>query len=227
MPERLEHQQPGRLRPAKAFIFDLDGVLINNEPAWEHAKKAIFTGLFDQEVYEQMGSTVGLSLDATHARTVALGGKKTKEDIHEAYREHAPTIYGETPITPGIQKLGEELVQRDYRIGIVSASPLDWMKLVIARLNFRDDIGVVISLEERTDLEHKPSPDGYSEAINSLQAIPASTLILEDSNAGIAAGKAAGAFVIGLQQNLLEGYVQHGADVYVAHVDEVTKYLDD
>jgi len=52
------------------------------------------------------------------------------------------------------------------------------------------------------------------------------TIILEDSNPGIASAKAAGAFTIGLRQNLIDGYQQVGADAYANTIDEVIALVD-
>lgn len=62
--------------------------------------------------------------------------------------------------------------------------------------------------EEDTD-KHKPHPDPYLLALETLNADSGSTLIIEDSTIGIAAGKAAGCIVAGLttsydKQKLLE-----------------------
>ncbi len=99
------------------------------------------------------------------------------------------------------------------------------MQLVIDRLKFKDDLSIIISLDEREDLDHKPSPDGYLEAIKVLDTTPSSTIVLEDSNPGIAAAKAAGAYVVGLKLNLLPGYIQTGADMYVDKIDEIARIL--
>ena len=83
----------------------------------------------------------------------------------------------------------------------------------------------MISLEERKDLAHKPSPAGYLEAIKTLGVTPESSIILKDSNAGIASAKASEAYTIGLKQNLVKGYNQEGADIYADTVEDVIKIV--
>jgi mannitol-1-/sugar-/sorbitol-6-/2-deoxyglucose-6-phosphatase len=210
----------------KAFIFDLDGVLINNEPIWEIEKRTIYQNLFGGKIYKELGSTVGLNIPGVYQKAVALGAANVSEkDVYNAFSSKADPIYQNTPITKGINELGKLLLQKQYAIGIVSASPREWMEMVINRLSFKNAISVIISLEERKDLEHKPSPAGYLEAIKTMTASPESTMILEDSNTGIAAAKAAGAFVIGLRQNLVEGYKQEGADMYADTVEDVIGFV--
>ena len=209
----------------KAFIFDLDGILINNEPLWEVEKRTIYKTLFGEKIYQELGSTVGLNIPAVYQKAVDLGADVTEKEVYDAFYRKADPIYQNTPITKGINKLGDMLVQKHYAIGIVSASPREWMQMVIDRLSFKDAISVVISLEERTDLEHKPSPAGYIEAIKNLGSTPESTIILEDSNTGISSAKAAGAYVVGLRQNLINGYIQVGADMYADTVEDLITFV--
>jgi beta-phosphoglucomutase-like phosphatase (HAD superfamily) len=54
---------------------------------------------------------------------------------------------------------------------------------------------------------------------------PENTIILEDSNTGIEAGQTSGALTIGLRQNLPEGYVQKGADLYAENLESLKKIL--
>ena len=81
-------------------------------------------------------------------------------------------------------------------------------------------------LNERTDLKPKPEPDGYLEALKNLEADPKLSIILEDSNSGIQAAKASGAYVIGFKGNLVDGYVQKGADVYADTMQDVIKLVE-
>jgi beta-phosphoglucomutase-like phosphatase (HAD superfamily) len=46
--------------------------------------------------------------------------------------------------------------------------------------------------------EHKPHPEPYAAALKRLDASPDKTLVFEDSAAGVQAGNAAGAIVIGV-----------------------------
>lgn len=57
--------------------------------------------------------------------------------------------------------------------------------------------------------------------MKALEASPESTVILEDSNSGIKSAKASGAYTIGLKQNLVNGYIQEGADAYAETMADV------
>ncbi|EDK72363.1 HAD-superfamily hydrolase, subfamily IA, variant 3 [candidate division TM7 genomosp. GTL1] len=209
----------------KAFIFDLDGVLIDDEQIWEDEKSKLYIKVFGKEVADRLGSTIGINIDGIYEKAVSCGTQIPKERLVSAFYELAPTIYQTAPIPAGLDNLVIFLKENNFVIGIVSASPLPWITTVTKRLSFENDITLIISLYDRPDLPHKPAPDGYIEAIQSLEATPASTFILEDSNAGIESAKDSGAFTIGLQQNLTKGYKQNGADAYAATARDVIEIV--
>jgi mannitol-1-/sugar-/sorbitol-6-/2-deoxyglucose-6-phosphatase len=209
----------------KAFIFDLDGVLIDDERIWEEEKTKLYIRVFGQEVAGRLGSTLGLNMDAIYEKAISCGTQIDKQTLISAFYDVASGIYNTAPIPEGLDELASFLKSEGFVMGIVSASPLSWITTVTKRLSFENDIALIISLHERPDLPHKPAPDGYIEAMKSLEARPESTFILEDSNAGIQSAKASGAFTIGLQQNLAEGYEQQGADDYAPTVKEVVDLI--
>ena len=209
----------------KAFIFDLDGVLIDDEKIWEGKKQELYVSIFGSDLAVRMGPTTGVNMDGIYEKALNLGTEVPKESLIKAFYEIAEDIYETAPLTEGIGSLAETLKKLNYRIGIVSASPLEWVTSVTKRLSFEDDIELIISLHERHDLDHKPSPEGYQEAIRILQATPQNTVILEDSNIGIASAKASGAFTIGLKQNLVRGYKQEGADTYANNLNDVEQLI--
>lgn len=209
----------------KAFLFDLDGVLINDEAIWENEKQQMYARLFGEEIHKQLGSTLGINMDGIYERAAAAGTKVSQEDFIREFYALASDIYSTAPIPSGVEELAKALSLLDYHIGIVSASPLAWITTVTKRLGFENDIEVIISLHERSDLKHKPDPDGYLKAIEVLQSSPTKTIILEDSNSGIKSAKASGAYTIGLKQNLVNGYIQKGADDYAETMEGVIEFV--
>jgi beta-phosphoglucomutase-like phosphatase (HAD superfamily) len=205
----------------RAFLFDLDGTLLNNEPVWEEEKQGIYQRIFGEEITGKLGVTMGINLDDIYELARANGATVSKNEVVAAFELSAVRVYSEAPITEGVNELAQGLVSLGYRLGVVSASPLPWVETAVRRLPFASDIELVLSLHGHTNLPQKPAPDGYLAAMHELGATPSSTIILEDSNTGIQAGKASSAFTIGLKQNLIAGYVQQGADVYADTMADV------
>ncbi len=204
----------------------MDGVLIDTERTWVRHGARFLTDLFGEEVMKRVGSTIGMSGATIFKKARELGADFDEATYIALHDAEANRIYDLASMTQGIDELGKVLHERGYLMGIVSASRSEWINFMLPRLTFAGDLSLVLSLSERSDLRHKPHPDGYQEAMRLLEVTPEDTIILEDSNSGIAAGKAAGAFVIGLSTNLPEGYKQEGADLYADTIEDVIGYLD-
>ncbi len=194
----------------KAFVFDLDGVIINSENWWEKTHQA--------------GHSLGQSIDASYQAAKKADSRLTWKGYFSKLNAQAETIYRQAPITPNIDDLINKLITDHFRLAVVSGSTQKWIGYTLERL--KQPIKTVISVHDRKDLKVKPAPDGYLEAMKLLQVKPEKTIILEDSNLGIKAGKAAGAFVICLTELHPKNYHPQGADLYVKNLKELLTQLD-
>jgi len=192
----------------KAFIFDMDGVLINDEVLWMKYEVTLFDELFGKKIAAQIGDTVGVSSRTIFAKAQSLGFDKPIDDTFQKWDDVAFEIYDKSNITPGIEKLGSFLVKNGFKLGIVSSSRMSWINRVLPRLPFKNSIAKIISLADRADLLPKPAPDGYNEMMKVLKVKPENTIILEDSNTGIKSAVDSGAYAISISQNLISGYKQ-------------------
>jgi HAD superfamily hydrolase (TIGR01509 family) len=211
----------------KAFIFDMDGVIIASEASWHRYLDSIWAELIGAETAAVFRFPVGMTPNSIYNEAVKHGSNVSEEAFYKKFDEIAEKVYKESPFTGGIDELGNFLLSREYKIGLVSSSPKAWIDTVTQRLSFGDKISAIVSLNDRPELKPKPHPGGYFETINELGATSETTIILEDSNSGIQAAKAAGAFTIGLTAHLLPTYTQHGADMYANTVEDIKKIVAD
>ena len=210
----------------KAFIFDMDGVLIDTEREWSAGNGGGVINVFGKEIVQKLGDTIGATVNSEYQRAVSIGYSVDYEEYLRRYNKEAAGIFSRAEITEGVEELAKELIARNFKLGLVSSSPRKWIDYLLSKLSFSDKFGHIISLNERTDLKPKPEPDGYLEALKNLEADPKLSIILEDSNSGIQAAKASGAYVIGFKGNLVDGYVQKGADVYADTMQDVIKLVE-
>lgn len=210
----------------KAFIFDMDGVVIDSENSWEKYGGNFLQNLLGKEITEKIGDTIGMTVNTIYDIAVENGFSIDRKDYYKLYDKRAAYVYSKSQLTPGIENLAAKLISLGFKIGLVTSSRSIWANNVLPRLSFVDDIDCTISINDRNDLKPKPAPDAYLESIEKLGATPQSTIILEDSNSGIKAAKAAGAYIIGFKQNLIPGYVQKGADVYAENMEEVISIVN-
>jgi beta-phosphoglucomutase-like phosphatase (HAD superfamily) len=209
-----------------SFIFDMDGVLIDSERAWVPHQRAFSTALFGEEIYNQIGSTVGLSIDTIYQNAVKHGFSMNLGQFYDRYDKQAEIIYGEAEPTQDIDILFGYLRNKQFKIGIVSSSRKKWIDLVLAKFDSKHSFDFVLSLNDEKSFKPKPSPDGYVAAMQALNSDPDHTTILEDSNPGIASAKASGAYTIAYTEHLMPGYEQHGADDHASNIDEIIALLD-
>lgn len=208
----------------KAFVFDMDGVIIDSERLWRNnpLNEKFIIDLFGQKIYDVIkDEMMGGDSETWYNIAVKHGFTMEKQAYYDAWDTRMKSFYPQVPITEGADSLVSYLVSKDFRIALVSSSRMNWISEVLPRLSFKEKIECIISVNDREDLRGKPEPDGYLDAIKQLDSTPENTIILEDSNRGIKAAKSSGAFTIGLSGNLLDGYEQEGADAYAKTMTDV------
>lgn len=212
----------------KAFIFDMDGVIINSETVWKKYEQEFLTDLLGDKVYKKLkGNLLGSTTQVIYELAYRNGLRMKKDLFMQRYDEQALLVYAESELTRDIDKLLQKIISLNFKMGLVTASRRLWIEQVLPKLRNRNVFQYVLSLAEREDLKPKPSPDGYLEVIKKLKSIPEKTIILEDSNKGIEAAKASGAFTICLREHLPSNYVSKKADMYIENLDSLIKFLEE
>lgn len=210
----------------KAFIFDMDGVIIASEKSWHEHIQEVWPKLVGPEIASVFRLPIGQTPLNIYEEAVKHGATVPREAFLQEFENIAQKVYREAPFTTDIERLGEYLVTHNFRMGLVSSARRSWIDLVLQRLSFGNQIGVVLSINDHPELKPKPHPGSYIETIEQLGATSDTSIILEDSNSGIRAAKDAGVFTIGLTANLLPEYTQHGADIYANTVDDIIEIVD-
>jgi HAD superfamily hydrolase (TIGR01509 family) len=212
----------------KAFIFDMDGVVIDSESVWSTYEQQFLPKLMGEDIYLKVKSEIlGNSVSSIYAIASRYGLQINKKQFEQTYDYYANKVYKQATITNGINDLIEKLVAEDYKIGLVSSSRQNWIDLVLPRLKRSDCFEFILSLDIGMDIEPKPSPAGYIKAIKALNATPETSMILEDSNKGVAAGKSSGAMTICFREHLPADYISKGADMYIEDLTVLIKFLDE
>lgn len=209
----------------KAFIFDMDGVLVDSERIWAAEEEDFMTRLFGKNIVDKIGSTMGVSINEVYKKAVEHGASIEKDAYVKAFDEEARSIYTRASLIQGTDALVEYLTSQEFKLGLVSASRLNGIEQVLQQLPFKEKFETIISIND-AGFPSKPAPDGFLEALRQLDADPKKSIILEDSNRGIASGKAAGCYVIGYSGHIVEGYQQSGADAYAKTMDDVIRLVE-
>jgi HAD superfamily hydrolase (TIGR01509 family) len=180
-----------------AVIFDLDGVLLDSEAAWDAARRALVRergGTWTESATRDM---LGMS-SPEWSRYVAeeLEVDLEPDAISDEVLKRILAGYRESlPLLPGAVEAVERLAAR-WPLGLASSSNREAIDLVLAESGLDRYFGAAVSSEEVG--RGKPAPDVYLEAARRLDFSAPECVAIEDSENGIRSAHAAGMPVIAL-----------------------------
>ena len=208
----------------QAFIFDMDGVIIDSEPLHARIKQQTLQHygfpLAGADIYGYVGRTTKdffQSVISSAGRKDITAAEMT-DYKHTAYIDALRNNADIRPID-GIPELLEKLHASPVKVGLASSSDRQIIQIVLERLGLSDKFDVILSGTELP--RSKPDPAIYLRAAELLAVKPANCMVLEDSQSGVAAAKAAGMYCIAYRnpssgtQNISE------ADCIVEHISEI------
>jgi len=211
----------------KVFIFDLDGVLTDTSEfhylGWQRFcdEEGI---AFDRARNEQLRG-----VHRADAMRLLLGDRRVTPGEFEAMLDRKNRYYLEyvkelSPVNvlPGARKLLEEIRAAGLKTAVASASKN--AATVVRRLEIES---LVDALSDGHSTERsKPAPDLFLHAAGQLGLEPGACVVVEDAEAGVAAGRAAGMRVIGLGPAARVGQAHLVLpDLSKARLDEITARL--
>jgi alpha,alpha-trehalase len=241
----------GPVARLRAAIFDTDGVVTRTATVHRAAWKRLFDDYlreraaatqssfvpFSDEDYarfvdgrprydgvESFLASRGVSLprgmpaDPPRSETVCgLGNTKNGYFVTQV-REHGVAPFGST------LDLVRRMRDAGIRVAVVSAS--ENCRLVLESAGAADLFEVRVDGVDAAELglAGKPVPDLFLEAAQRLGVDPGDTAIVEDALAGVEAGRRGGfGLVVGVdREGMASSLVQHGADVVVSDLSELT-----
>jgi beta-phosphoglucomutase-like phosphatase (HAD superfamily) len=131
------------------------------------------------------------------------------------FEEHGvPVLPGARHTLTWTQAHPRALVTGSSRIEVVQVLP---------KIGAEAHFDVIVAAEDVA--RSKPAPDGYLKAIAALGIAPAECVVLEDSVAGIAAGRAAGCAVVAIRAGNFGGWEQRHAHRVIDTLADLTPSL--
>ena len=207
----------------KAFIFDLDGTLIDSEVIYMEAIGGVladagFSLTPDDLISIVYGHAWGEVFKAMHAHCPGLtSDTRALTDAIEA-RFNALKRVRDIQI-PGSVALLKQL-GRDYPVSIVSGSFRAAIAEAIALMDATAEVAFYIGCEEYAP--GKPDPRCFTLAAERHELDPADCLVFEDSTAGVRAAKAAGMHCVALARPGRPEQDHKGADLVLSDLSEFT-----
>jgi HAD superfamily hydrolase (TIGR01509 family) len=182
-----------------AVLFDNDGLLLDTESVWTRAEEDLFerrgTEFSAGDKRELVGTSAEIAGGVLERRLGEPG--RAAELIEELNALVVAELEHGVEAMIGARELLASLRERGTPIGLVSNSPLRFVRRSLELAGFENHFDVVLSAHEVA--APKPAPDPYLEACRRLGVEPGPAVVaLEDSPTGVAAARAAGLTVIGV-----------------------------
>lgn len=212
-------EERGLLSGKRAFLFDLDGTLVDSMWMWgaidieylgkfgiscpKDLQKAIEGMSFTETaIYFKERFSLPDSLEQIKADWIAMSIEKYRTEV---------------PLKPGVRRFLEEAEGKGIQMAICTSNGREMVNAVLGALKIRDFFTCVITGCEVA--AGKPSPDIYLEAARRLSVKPEECAVFEDVPAGILAGKRAGMTVFAVEDDFSKGMEQEKRRLADGYID--------
>ncbi len=190
--------------PARAIVFDMDGVVLDSPPMHLHSWQQTLAPLGVELTAADHYPLEGLPTEVTAQRlTEQFLGKACSEREARQLADTKRALFREMfnpTCVPGIPPLLHDLQGRGYRLGLVTGSARSVVDESLAPAGVADFFEVIVTSDEVSS--GKPAPEPYRTAADRLGLSPSRCLAVENAPLGIRSAKAAGMGCVALQTTL-------------------------
>lgn len=203
----------------RAILFDLDGVIVDSNPAIESFWKSVT----DQEAIELTDTAIRTWI---HGRKVGdtLAGLfgHLSEERHQEIREAAYQF--DLSITPkavaGVTEFIRQLRDHSLPVGLVTSSHHSRMLNMITQLDIHDRFTHFVTAQDVS--KGKPDPEPYLAMSSKMGLDPGDCLVFEDAISGIQSAQNAGMHSIGIGKDWArQDLCLHGAKDVISNFAEI------
>jgi HAD superfamily hydrolase (TIGR01509 family) len=175
----------------RAVIFDMDGLLVDSEVYWEQSRRDFAQSRgCSWSAADELGAKGMNSREWATLIQERCGMDAPVEEIIAGVTGRMRTLYGNRlPLLPGAID-AVKMAGGRFPLGLASSSPPEVIELVLAEMGILQDFSAIVSSDQVG--RGKPNPDVFLETARHLGADPRTTVVIEDSSAGIRAAHNAG-----------------------------------
>lgn len=223
-------------RRYEAVIFDVDGVIVDSETVYCETFNATLGDYGAGMSRADYAVCVGHPVEENSAYAVERYGLNvTPAAFREIWMdrfERAITNPDRVSLMPEILELVAHVRIRGYPLAVASSTQRDRMMKtlnsgLLSRMEGVHDLGEVFDVMlSGSDVKRlKPAPDIYLMAAMNLNVKPARCAVIEDSEAGVKAGKAAGMTVFAVPNFFTARQRHDEADFILGGLSEAKRHF--
>jgi HAD superfamily hydrolase (TIGR01509 family) len=182
-------------RMIEAVVFDMDGVLIDSEPAWEEVRREFVATRGGRWLPDTQDKLMGMSTGEWSAYMAEdLVDGMTAGEVASAVIGSMTARYAEhLPLMPSAVTAVTALAAH-WPLAVASSAPQSLIDVVLDVSGLRPSFRVALSSERVA--RGKPAPDIYLAATEQLGVAPDKCAAVEDSSNGLRSAFAAGLAVV-------------------------------
>src|SRR5271166_65874 len=204
----------------RAVVFDLDGLMFDTEALYFRVSSEMVAARGKTFTPEIMRAMIGRrSVEAGYMLKTMTGLNEPLDvllaDVRQRFYAEMETAVHPTP---GLFHLLDRLGHHGLPLAVATSSRRSYAAQLLGQHRLLDRFRFVLGSE---DVAHgKPDPEIYLTAIERFDVPPRSVLVLEDSPAGVASGRAAGTYVVGVPHEHSPAQALQSADLIVPRLDD-------
>jgi len=213
----------------KLVIFDMDGVLVDSEPAIrqasidslnesfkiepKHADFKEFTGMGDDKFIKGVAEKYGKTYDV-----------KLKHRAYEIYVAKKDRV----KVFPKAKKLIQNVYNLGLKCAVASASDFIKVKVNLDRIKIGKSIKIIRNENKYNNIKRplyvitgtevinkKPDPEIFLKAAEMAEISPENTIVIEDAISGVKAAKAAGMICIAVTTSFNKSKLKEAGADYI------------
>lgn len=180
-------------RPARALIFDFDGLIVDTEgplyDSWQALYQEHGHHLPLETYVECVGSTTKRFHPADHLLSLLSDEAVQRTALEDRHATHVRRTLQTQDTLPGVRERLIEAREAGLKLAVASSSDSHWIDNWLDKLQLTPFFSVVRTRDHVS--EAKPSPELFLAAADMLEVRPEESIVFEDSHNGLTAAIAA------------------------------------
>ncbi len=209
----------------KAVIFDMDGVIVDSEPAYWKAEEELARE-YDKEVsVETLLKMMGRpAIESMKIFANDLAIKDSPDILHKKRDERYIKII-ETELKPmdGVTEVLKGLKSNGLKMAVATAASKELLEIQLSKIGILNDFDFLLS---GSDIKNgKPHPEIYLKTVSLLGLRPDECVVVEDSQSGMEAGIKAGCFTVAFPNKYQDISSLPKVDMIIRSLEEIMSIL--